>query len=154
MAKNESVTGSTSQERRKDTMRNRRILISLIVIIVFALSAAPAVSRYVLIHESHDAEHHVASHDAVAPVDHDHLALHEMHDFVAQHFSHDAIVHDDTFGTATEWAHDWELRWVDYEVSGHLIRLYHVTNKQHPDQRYVSLHNAEHGHYAEWHSVH
>lgn len=135
--------------------------------ILFILTATFAVG-VTAIHA--DLQHSATQHESVGPdfavhhpctshVAHDHGDLHDhdaildMHRFVGDRFS-EATERPETFGSVIQWTPDWELRWLDYEVGDHTIRLYHLTSRHNPERRYVSFWNDEHGRHTEWRNVH
>ncbi|HWS73207.1 MAG TPA: hypothetical protein VN605_13925 [Thermoanaerobaculia bacterium] len=95
-------------------------------------------------------QHSPAASHSNAEVDHNHLAIADMQDYAAHHIR-DAEERCDTFGVVSTWAPDWELRWIDYQTFGDLIRVYHAMNKHDHQLRYTSLRDRHH--YYEWQPV-
>lgn len=136
-------------------MNKSRILLILIAMFAVGVSAVSADLR--------SGSHHDASNSVLHPCilhvhhghDHaaDHHALNEMHRFALHRFGQ-AKERPETFGTTGEWARDWQLRWADYEIGGHVVRLYHVTSKHDPQRRFLSVWDHQHGRYAEWQPAH
>jgi len=119
-------------------------------------SAAHGHSQDAVHHGSIPAEQHVGEHGHAASAshlatlaDHDHVALADMHNYAAHHFVASAE-RPETFGAAAEWARDWELRWIDYDDAGHVIRIYHATSKHDDNVRYTSLWDSHRARYHAW----
>jgi hypothetical protein len=140
-------------------MSKIRFLFILLAGIALTLTAASHESHSVVNqnpihhHDDVDINHPCEQHSDIHHGEHDHAAIAEMALFAAHHYN-GATQHPGTFGAATEWSHDWELRWVDYDVSGHTVRLYHLTNKHDAGIRYLSASDHEHGHYGDWQPAH
>lgn len=95
----------------------------------------------------------VQSHLAAPHAQNDHVAIADMHMY-ARHNLGGLSEHPDSFGAADRWAHDWELRWLDYEVDGRTIRIYHATSKHNEALRYTSLWDGHKVRYHDWERVH
>jgi hypothetical protein len=80
--------------------------------------------------------HHIPQHYR-ATVDHDQIALTDMYGRAAHHLPQ-SIVLPETFGSAERWSRDWELRWVDYQTSAGIVRVYHATNRNDDHLRFTS----------------
>lgn len=150
-------------------MRQKATLLILFTVSLLALSAAALdVSRGGSDHSTgagtgdpcarpsalHEEESH--SHDAAASTSlahADQTAISEMHAFARDHFN-DPKEHPKTFGAARHWAPDWELRWIDYGVSGTSIRVYHLSSRHDPAIRYLSIEDHGHGHAVTWQPIH
>jgi hypothetical protein len=93
-------------------------------------------------------DHHNAAHS-----DHDKVALTDMHSHLLRHFS-SAHFEPSTFGTASNWSHEWELRWIDYHSADGRGRVYHTTHKHDARQRFTMVSSPRHPHERTWHPVH
>ena len=92
-------------------------------------------------------------HDVGVHGDHDHLALSDMQHYAEQHLS-DVTRLDDSYGSAPQWAPEWELRWIDYNTGRGVVRIYHATNKHDDNVRYTSLWDGARLHYHAWEPIH
>jgi len=130
-------------------MRKIRSLFILLATIVAATAFVPAVAQ---LHTNDDAHgtHHFAH---IADLPHEHLALADMHAYATHHLG-EVTELPDTYGEADHWAHDWELRWIDYEVSGHVVRVYHAINKHDHDVRFASSWDIHQERYHDWVEIH
>lgn len=123
-------------------------------------AATPSLNHVETIHGSavttgHDHQVHFAavSHLAVPQAHHDLVAIADMHSYALHNLGR-VNEYPDSFGMADRWAHDWELRWIDYEAGGHTIRIYHATNKHDTALRYTSLWDGHTVRYHDWERVH
>jgi hypothetical protein len=107
--------------------------------------------KHTIGHNGHHAVSGVAG--AVEHNHNDHVAIADMHTY-ARHNLGGLHEHPDSFGAADRWAHDWELRWMDYEVGGRTIRIYHATSKHNEALRYTSLWDGHKVRYHDWERVH
>lgn len=126
----------------------RTIALALAMIGVAAFFAPAGAQQH---HDGYDHNHHGAAHFSVAP--HDHIALADMHTYAAEHLG--AITElPDTYGETDHWAHDWELRWIDYDVSGHIVRVYHAINKHDDARRFAASWDGHQARYYDWVAIH
>jgi len=153
-------------------MRSYRVLIIFAVVSVFTRCAFQAtgerheaaatadLNHVQTIHSSaasdgHNHQNHFAavSHLTAPRAHHDLIAVADMHSY-ALHNLGTVNEHPDSFGMADRWAYDWELRWIDYEAGGHMIRIYHATSKHNETLRYTSLWDGYNVRYHDWERVH
>jgi hypothetical protein len=139
-------------------MSKIRFLFILIGAIALGLTAASHESHNLINpnavhHDDADVNRPCEQHNDVHHDAHDQAAIAEMSLFAAHRYN-GATQRPGTFGASPEWSHEWELRWIDYDTSGHIVRLYHLTNKHDADIRYLSASDHEHGHYGDWQPAH
>jgi len=127
--------------------------------------APPAPAAHELHHDqaiavsSHDVQKHHAdvhngqhvSHPA-GHIDAEHIAINDMHD-AALHALGTVTAGTGRFGTAADWTADWELRWIDYELDGRTIRVYHALNTHNHQYRYVAVYDEHRVHDTDWQLV-
>ena len=97
-------------------------------------------------HDAHQGEHHGAH------VNMDCVALDDIHRYATVHFR-DGKELPDTFHALHDWQRDWELRWVDYDVSSQVVRIYHAVHRHNPEHRFTSLLHYGDGRYHGWRPV-
>ena len=100
-----------------------------------------------------EAGHAAIHHDANTHGDHEHLALSDMQHYAVHHLS-DFSPLTNTYGSAPQWAREWELRWIDYDTGQGIVRVYHATNRHDDDVRYTSLWDGTNLRYHAWEPVH
>lgn len=105
-----------------------------------------AITHTVSAHD-HDGREHEAEHEAVNAVAHADLEAHGL-----LHFG-PGVLHDETYGELVHWIDDWELRWINYEVDGHTVTLYHATTHDHT-HRCTSHWDEAGAHYTNWDCAH
>jgi hypothetical protein len=81
---------------------------------------------------------------------HDEVAVEDMLHHAAMHLDAVAAV-PGTYVALTDWKPSWELRWMDFQHGDHVVRLYHATDHNHPETRFVVVvDDAEHGAIEAW----
>lgn len=83
-----------------------------------------------------------------------HRALAEMNEHGRRHLD-DFHVRPGTFGGSGEWSHEWDLHWiVVVERDGRTIRIYHATQKDHPENRFLLLWDEHEIEPSRWERIH
>jgi len=127
------------------------------IFMVFAAFAATAyfiparAQQHLSDHDDHS--HHTAHLEHLSGVPHDHIALADMHTYASHHLGMVSEL-PDTYGETDHWTHDWELRWVDYDVSGNIVRVYHAINKHDDGVRFASSWDGHQARYHDWEPIH
>ena len=106
-------------------------------------------------HATHATTHPKHAHNVAHSAGHGDLAsvaLADIHRYASRHFP-DAKELPHSFRAEHDWAHDWELHWVDYDVNHNVVRLYHASHKHDPALRFTSLLHHTTGHYQGWRQV-
>lgn len=91
--------------------------------------------------------------DAVADAAGDVEALADMHAFVALHLGEFVDV-SDSFGSTPHYSDDWRLAWITVVHDGHIMRIYHLTNKHNHDDRLVAASDVTDGSATGWQPLH
>lgn len=107
-------------------------------------NARPSDHHHNAIIENHTNQHHheLDHHDDVAVGDMLHHAATRLDTVAAIPNSYFAV---------PDWKPSWELRWLDFQRGDHAVRLYHVTDHNHPEMRFiVAVDDADHGTVHDW----
>jgi len=103
-------------------------------------------------HDAHSS-HHTVHFPHFFGVHHDHVALADMHAYASHHLG--AVTElPHTYGETNHWTHEWELRWVDYNVSGNIVRVYHAINKHDDGVRFAASWDGHQARYHDWEPIH
>lgn len=97
------------------------------------------------------AHHNPFAHHVDTP--HHEVAIADMHAYAARHHNPGTEI-PHTYGTAEQWDHEWELRWIDYVTSTGVVRIYHAINKHNDGVRYTSSWEGNQPHYHAWEPIH
>jgi hypothetical protein len=116
-------------------------------------TAAPHTDHVVLVPCGHDADDQNHAIRAAGHADHDHVALVDMQSYAVTNLA-GAHCLGYTYGTAPEWAREWELRWIDYDTGDGIIRIYHAMNKHDHDLRFTSSWDSARTQYHAWKPAH
>jgi hypothetical protein len=153
MAKMHIGTGihlqKVSKEKQMRTFKALFVLIAALGVAAVFTPVAAQLHTNDAMHDSHHDSHFVH----LTGLPHAHVALDDMHSYASHHLG-DVTELPETYGEADHWAHDWELRWVDYQVSGHVVRVYHAINKHDDGVRYASSWDGHQARYHDWVPIH
>src|SRR5438067_5926579 len=127
-------------------IRTAGILVLALTAALFFLSAYTPSHETAIIANQHDHHNHHAADgaatpphfaDSVADAANDLQALADMHTFAVVQFGRFLDV-PDTFGSTPHYSPVWHLAWLDVVRNGHVIRIYHLTNKHDHEERLVA----------------
>jgi hypothetical protein len=132
---------------------NARHIVPLIVVVVASTGALlstashPENSQPAHHHEAatqtHTAHHQELDH-------HDDVAVEDMVHHAATHLGTAAAI-PESYVAVPDWKPSWELRWMDFHNGDHTVRLYHATEHDHPETRFViAVDDASHDAVEHW----
>ena len=83
---------------------------------------------------------------AYVPVD---PAFTDMYAHAARHFDR-FVERPETFGRTPNWSAEYDLHWVDFEVGGKLVRVYHATDKRDRRMRFTWSWDPSAARWTDW----
>jgi len=133
-------------------MRIIRTLVMLIAAIgTGTYFTSAGAQQHTSVHNGHS--HHTVHAAQLSSVPHDHIALADMHTYASHHLG-DVTELPDTYGETDHWTHDWELRWIDYNVSNGTVRVYHAINRHDTQVRFAASWDGHQARYHDWEPIH
>ena len=145
--------------------RHFRILLTVLAVTTVTLGFAFAISSMhspLVVAETEHGRHGATAHPQTfgkhdpAPAAPDHhirnQARVDMQSHAHRRLGH-VIVRHESLGGTTHFSHQFELHWLDVEHDGNVVRLYHATDRQHPQHRFVWMWHSGAPHPTAWEEV-